>query len=366
MKKKVISAAVFGAMLGCCAGSAYAQGSNVQIYGRLNIAIENMRTSANSAGQNVSITREVNNRSVLGFKGTEDLGGGNKALFQIEGTISPDTGEGAIAQRDTRVGLEGPWGTLFAGHWITAYNGATGPLDPWYPTTAGYMNLMANGAGSTTDNVNNLNSFDRRQANSVHYWSPEWNGLQLRITRSASEERPVSGAHPALTSAAALWNQGPWYLTAAVESHHEYQGPGLSDTGAKIGGSYRFGPTKLALVAERLKYETPTGDLKRNAIFVALTHQWQQHELRLTASRANDGKGSSTAKIGYLKKGPDTGATQVTVGDDYSLSKRTSVFLYYTHLKNDDKGAYDFPINPLTVSPGATLKGAALGLRHIF
>ena len=366
MKKKVILAAVQSSLLVCCAGAAYAQGSNVQIYGRLNISLENMRTSANSAGQSVNITREVNNRSVMGFRGTEDLGGGTKALFQIEGTLSPDTGEGEIARRDTRVGLEGPWGTLFAGHWITAYNGATGPLDPWYPTTAGYMNLMANGAGSTVDNVSNVNSFDRRQANSVHYWTPEWNGLQLRLTRSASEERPASGAHPALTSAAALWNHGPLYLTAAVESHHEYQGPGLSDLGAKIGASYRFGATKLAGVVEHLKYETATGDLKRYAYFVALTHQLGQHELRLTATRANDGKGTSTAKIGFLKNGPDTGATQFTVGDDYSLSKRTSVFAYYTHLKNDDKGAYDFPINPLTVSPGATLRGAAMGIRHVF
>jgi len=365
MNNKVISAA----LLACCAGSAgsaQAQGSSVQIYGRLNIAIENMRTSANSAGRAVKVTREVNNRSVLGFKGTEDLGGGNKALFQIEGTISPDTGEGAIAQRDTRVGLEGGWGTLFAGHWVTAYNSSTSGLDPWYPTTAGYMNLMANGAGSAVDNVNNVSSFDRRQANSVHYWTPQWNGLQLRITRSMSEERPASGAHPSLTSGAAIWEQGPWYVTAAVERHHEYQGVRTDDTGAKIGAAYKFGNTRLAVVAERLKYETATGDLKRDAFFVALTHQLGPHALRLTATRANDGKGSSTAKIGFVKRGPDTGATQFTIGDDYTLSKRTSVYLYYTHLKNEDNGAYDFPINALTVSPGARLKGASLGLRHFF
>jgi len=362
MRKNIQAAA----LIACCAGGASAQGSAVQIYGRLNIAVENMRTSANAAGQAATITREVNNRSVIGFKGSEDLGNGNKALFQIEGTLSPDTGDGAIAQRDTRVGLEGAWGTLFAGHWATAYNSATASLDPWYPTTAGYMNLMANGAGSSVDNVNNLNSFDRRQANSVHYWSPQWNGLQLRITRSASEERPASGAHPALTSAAAIWEQGPWYIAAALENHHEYQGPGLSDTGSKIGAAYRFGGTRLAAVAERLKYETVTGGLKRNAFFVALTHQLGQHQLRLTATRANDGKGSSTARIGFLKKGADTGATQFTVGDDYTLSRRTSLFLYFTHLKNDDNGVYDFPINPLAVGPGATLRGASLGLRHYF
>ncbi|HEY1149267.1 MAG TPA: porin [Pseudoduganella sp.] len=362
MKNKVLTAA----LLATCAGGAYAQGSNVQVYGRLNIAIENMRTTANSAGKGVTITREVNNRSVIGFKGTEDLGGGNKALFQIEGTVSPDTGEGEIARRDTRVGLEGAWGTAFAGHWVTAYNGATSSLDPWYPTTAGYMNLMANGAGSSVDNVSNVSSFDRRQANSVHYWSPQWNGFQLRVTHGLSEERPASGAHPSLTSAAGIWEQGPWYVTAAYERHHEYQGKGFNDQGAKVGVAYRFGDTRIAVVGERLEYETATGDLNRNAFFVALTHQLGAHNLRLTATRANDGKGSSTAKIGFVKKGPDTGATQFTLGDDYSLSKRTSVFVYYTHLKNEANGVYDFPINALTVSPGAKLRGAALGLRHFF
>lgn len=363
MKKQVVTAALLATGAGC----AMAQTSNVQIYGRLNIAIENMRTSANSAGQSVSVTREVNNRSVIGFRGSEDLGDGNKAIFQIEGTISPDTGEGAIAARDTRVGLEGRWGTLFGGHWITAYNGATSGLDPWYPTTGGYMNLMANGSGADVDNVSNVSSFDRRQSNSVHYWSPTWNGVQLRLTHGLSEERPANGAHPSLTSAAVIFDQGPWYLTAATEIHHAYQGPGLKDQGSKIGAAYRFGDTRLAAVAEHLKYETPTGDLKRNAFFVALTHQLGAHQLRLTATRANDGSGSSTTpKIGFLKKGPDTGATEYTIGDDYSLSKRTSVFLYYVHLHNEKNAVYDYPINPLTVSPGATLRGASLGLRHYF
>jgi predicted porin len=354
------------ALLSACAGSAFAQGSPVEIYGRLNLAVEQVRTSANAAGKVLSQTREVNNRSVLGFRGSEDLGGGNHALFQIEGTVSPDTGEGQIAQRDTRIGLEGGFGTVFAGHWVTAYNGATAGLDPWYPTTAGYMNLIANGSGPSVDNVNNTSSFDRRQANSVHYWTPGWNGLQLRITHGMGEERPASGAHPSLTSAAAIYQNGPWYLTLATERHHEYQGPGLNDEGSKIGAAYRFGATRVGVVAEHLKYETTTGDLKRDAIFFSLTHQLGAHNLRFTTAHANNGRGSSTQKIGYIKRGPDTGASQYTIGDDYTLSKHTSVFVYFTHLHNQKNAVYDFPINSLTVSAGATLHDAAFGLRHYF
>lgn len=362
MKKQ----AILLALLAGGADAALAEDSAVQVYGRLNVAVEQVRTSANSAGTPLSLTREVNNRSVLGFRGSEELGGGYRALFQIEGTISPDTGDGQIAQRDTRVGLQGPFGTVFAGLWVTAYNGATSGLDPWYPTTAGYMNLIANGSGAAVDNVSNTSSFDRRQANSVHYWTPIYKGLQLRVTHGLNEERPANGAHPSLTSAAAIYESGPWYVTVATERHHEYQGPRLNDLGSKIGAAYRFGDTRLAVVAERLKYQTPTGDLKRDAFFVAVTHQLQAHNLRLTAGRAGDGKGSSTQKIGFVKRGPDTGATQFTVGDDFALSKRTSVFLYHTHLRNEKNAVYDFPINGLTASAGSTLRGTALGLRHYF
>lgn len=353
-------------LLSACAGGASAQGASVTIYGRLNLAVERVRTSASADGRAFSQTREVNNRSVFGVRGSEALGGDMHALFQVEGTISPDTGEGQIAQRDTRIGLDGAFGTVFAGHWVTAYNGATAGLDPWYPTTAGYMNLMANGSGPSVDNVNNTYSFDRRQSNSVHYWTPDWNGLQLRLTHGMSEERPPSGAHPSLTSAAAIYERGPWYLTAATERHHEYQGPGLNDEGSKIGAAYRFGATRVAVVAEHLRYQTTTGDLKRDAFFLSLTHQLGAHNLRFTAAHANDGRGSSTQTIGYLRRGADTGASQFTIGDDYLLSKFTSVFVYYSHLDNQRNAVYDFPINSLTVSPGATLHDLAFGLRHYY
>ena len=130
------------ALLAAC-GGAHADGSNIQIYGRLNVGLESMR------GDDVRVSRLSNYRSVLGFRGSEDLGGGLKAIFQIEGTLAPDTGAGSPAARDTRLGLEGKFGTIFAGNWTTPYNGATAGLDPFYPTTAGYMSIMGNGSAAT-------------------------------------------------------------------------------------------------------------------------------------------------------------------------------------------------------------------------
>ena len=351
------------------AGSAAAQ-SNVTIYGRLNVSMEDMETSASAAGKRLNITRMVNNRSVFGFRGVEDLGGGMKAIFQIEGTLSPDTGEGSPAARDTRVGLEGGFGQLFLGHWTTPYNNATSGLDPFYPTTAGYMSIMGNGSGSTVDNVSNLSSFDRRQQNSISWYSPAWQGFTLRTAHGVGEERPASGAKPSLTSLAAVYEQGPWYATLAHELHKDYQGIGRDDSGSKLAAAYKFahpyGEARIAVIAEKLKYETASGKLERQAWYLSATQQTGRHGLRLGVARANDASGASTQKIGFVKRGPDSGATHVTLGYDYALSKRSSVYAYYTRLHNEANGLYDFAINPLTVSAGATLKGSAFGMRHAF
>ena len=354
-------------LLTATTGGACAQ-SNVTVYGRLNTGLESLRSS----DANASVARMSNYRSVLGFRGTEDLGGGLKAIFQIEGTLALDTGAGGLASRDTRVGLEGAAGTVFIGNWNLPYNTATASLDPFYPTTAGYMSIMGNGAGATVNNTSDTSSFDRRQQNSLHYWSPVWHGVQLRVARSAAEERPASGAKPYLNSGAVVYEQGGWYATGAFESHHEYQGPGSSDTGAKLGAAYTAGATRVALVGEQLKYELPGGTLKRRAAYVSVTHQAGRHAFKFGIARAGDGKGSAPdgVQVGKVRKGADTGATHYTAGYDYLLSKRTTVFAFYTHLKNQRNASVDFAINGLGAaagaSPGATLKGVSLGLRHNF
>ncbi len=339
---------------------------NVQLYGRLNIGIEALHAS----GTGDTVQRLSNNRSVLGFRGTENLGGGWQALFQVEGTLAPDTGAGSIAARDTRVGIQGPWGTLFGGNWTLPYNSATSSLDPFYPTTAGYMSLMGNGAGATVSNTGNTYSFDRRQQNSVHYWTPSWAGWSARVARGMGEERPLDGARPSLTSAALIHDSGEWYATLAHEDHHDYQGRGHSDRGSKLGFAWRLGgATQLAAVVESLRYETATGKLRRRSVYVSATHQAGRHGLRFGLARAQSASGSAVETVGTVRAGPGTGATHATIGYDYLLSKRSSLFAYYTRLDNGRNGVADFAINNLRSEadvPGSTLSGVVLGMRHNF
>lgn len=364
-RRAVAALALAGAATGG-AGSAAAQESTgaVTLYGRLNTALEHV--SASGAGPELSASRLSNYRSVFGFRGEEGLGSGLKAVWQVESAVSLDTGGGTLAGRDTRLGLAGPWGTLFAGTWTLPYTSATAGFDPFYPTTAGYMSLMGNGSAPSTDHLIDTSSFDRRQRNQVQYWSPAWRGLSARLAHGLSEERPDDGRKPRLASGSLSWEGGGLTLTAAHERHHEYEAPDTRDTASKLGAAYRLGPARLAAVVERLRYETATGTLRRNAWYVSAVVRLGAGSLRAGYTRAGDGRGDAAETVGFFRSGADTGASQLTVGYEHELSKRTAIYAYASRISNERAALYDFAINELGIAPGQRPRVLALGLRHQF
>ncbi|MBO9536635.1 porin [Herbaspirillum sp.] len=149
MARKTVYGAV--ALAGAlCAGSAMAQ-SSVTIYGIIDTGVV-YTTNANAAGNSnfkmPSLTGSFPSR--IGFKGTEDLGGGLQAMFVLESGFAPDTG--AMGQgnrlfgRQSFVGLKGDWGQVMLGRQVnmTYLSGlktdvmgpnifAIGSIDPYLP-----------------------------------------------------------------------------------------------------------------------------------------------------------------------------------------------------------------------------------------
>ncbi|MEC4718446.1 porin [Noviherbaspirillum sp. CPCC 100848] len=119
------------ALLAAASATTQAQ-SNVTVYGVLDAGVEYVN-NANAAGD--SLIRQSSggtNTSRIGFRGTEDLGAGLKALFQLEGGILLDTGasDGALFGRQANVGLEGNFGRVIAGRsYSTTYDFLL-PFDP--------------------------------------------------------------------------------------------------------------------------------------------------------------------------------------------------------------------------------------------
>jgi predicted porin len=357
--------AALGLALSCA--PAFAQ-REVTVYGRLNTAIEYSRASHATDGTALgSVVRQTNYRSVFGLRGEEGLGSTLKAIWQIESNLALDTGEGQIASRNSRIGLQGDYGLLFMGHWHTPYTEATMGYDPYYPTTAGYMALIGNGSASSSDNVQNTSSFDRRQKNILQYRSPQWRGVSLWLGWGLPEEKTTVPANPALYSAAAVYERGPLNATVAYEIHQHYQVAGRNDDALKFSIAYQlFADTRIAAVYEHLHYRTDTGDLQRNGYYASLVQKLGTGSVRIGFAFAANGTGSSTDTIGSFRSGPETGATQFTIGYDYPLSKRTALFAYYSRINNKRSAIYDFAINELGVSAGADPQTLALGMRHNF
>jgi predicted porin len=364
-----MAATTSACVLAACAlgaAGAHAQ-SSVTIYGRINTALEYSHASTATDGTRPGgVGRLTNNRSVFGLRGEETLDGSLKAIWQIESTMAMDTGAGEIAARNTRLGLTGSLGTLFMGNWHTPYTEATLTYDPYYPTTAGYMALIGNGSASTSDNVQDTSSFDRRQKNLLVYKTPVWNGLSAGLAWGVNEEKTTVPRDPALYSFAIGYDRAGLNLTAAYEVHQHYQTAGRNDDAIKVGAAYQFGDTRVALIYERLHYRTATGDLTRDGYYASLVHKLGPGSVRIGLALAGDGGGDAQETIGFFRAGPDTGATQLTIGYDYPLSKRTALYAYYSRIDNKRHGAYDFAINQLGVSEGSDPQTVALGVRHSF
>ena len=112
-----------GALLGtalCGAGTVHAQ-SNVSVYGLLDLNVGASTHAASDGGTVERVGSGGMNTSRLGFKGSEDLGDGLKAVFQLEAAVLGDTGgtDAALFKRQANVGLEGRYGRIVFGRSFT-------------------------------------------------------------------------------------------------------------------------------------------------------------------------------------------------------------------------------------------------------
>src|SRR5258706_8645715 len=154
--------------------------STVTIYGTLNADVESVKAEGGSGTKFSSRSRVTSNSSNIGFRGTEDLGQGFGAFFQVESSVNIDSGtsSGFWASRNSGVGLRSnDYGQVLLGQWDSPYKFATSRIDPTADTgIAAYSGIMG-GTGSITarqggNNFAERTSFDRRATNVVQYCTP--------------------------------------------------------------------------------------------------------------------------------------------------------------------------------------------------
>lgn len=394
MKSFRLPHAMAAAALCAASTSALAQGSDLTLYGYLNTAVESYHKGAAASSSAIGLpsattSRLTNYGSFFGTRGSEDLGGGMKALFQVESYVFLDgvtpPGFNAFASRNTRVGLETPYGTVFGGVWDTPVRMLLA-RDLFPGSTPDGGQILGNGVANTVSNVQAPGSFARRQVNTLAYWSPSMNGLRLMAHYSFGEDATPT-ARPRLLSTSAVYDGGPLSLGAAFETHGRYGGAGTQDRAWVLYGAYTFGDLKLGAYVVDMHYERLIGsdtlDLDVRNWQLQATYRLGKGLLKAAYTRADNGSGSLSAlgtdtngqvtvdasrMAGQATAGPDTGASQIALGYEYGLSKRTAWHTNLLFHRNERNGAYT-PFGGVpspTGALGVRTRLLSIGLRHVF
>jgi len=356
MNKKLVAVAVAAVLAAPLA--AQAQTANVTLYGRLNMTLEYIDAN----GDRPSVQRLSSNSSRFGMRGTESLGGGLNAIFQIESNIAGDVGGSVTAGRDTFVGLQGSWGTVRVGNFLAPYDDMH-PIFGNVPTyTTSILSTASIWAQGTS--AKSAGGFDARLGNSLRYDTPNIAGFVGGVHVSLADENGVTD--PYIFSASGVYTNGPFTGGVALERNHDVRADGLSDWAFTATGAWNFGVVRVAGLYERLDYDTPTGSLKRNFWGVSATAPVGPGTIYAFYGHAGDGKGGGS-RVAGLASGGDTSADQFSISYTYPLSKRTATYAGYHRLDNDSNAAYNFNINPYSpASPGMILNGFVVGLIHLF
>jgi len=326
MKKSLIALAVAGAF----AAPAFAATSNVDVYGVLNIAIQDTDVS----GTDMSI---LDNTSRIGFKGSEDLGGGLKAIWQIESALGGNgggaiggTGAEGLGTRNTFVGLSGGFGTVLMGRHDTPYKLGTGSLDIFGDTIADY-NL------GRTDGVQLvMNTHDARATEALAYISPTWSGFHFAVAAVMNNSADVgdnfsSGKTIDAVSATAVYTNGPLFASLSYQNAEDATGADDTDMdskGVKLGLGYTFGDAKVGFVYEDISGGAGERD------------SW------LVNGAYNMGPIVLKAQYGQVDAGSADQAAWA-LGADYNLSKRTAAYVVYANGdddSNDDVSGWNIGI----------------------
>jgi len=365
MNKKLVALAVAGVLAAPLA--AQAQTANVVLYGRVNLDMEVVRGEQSASGANPSVFRVSSNSSRLGVRGTESLGGGLNAIFQIESSVSADAGGGTLASRETYVGLQGSWGTVKMGNFLAPYDDIH-PIFGNVPTlTTSILSTAAVWANGTNSKANG--GFDARLGNSVRYDSPNFGGFTGGIQYASWEAGLPSGkSNSGIFSLGGFYNNGPIQIGVAFEQNNKIRGANLTDQAFSVAGGYNFGIVRLGGVWERLDYDTPSGNLKRDFWGVGLTGNFGPGQMYAFFGMGYDGKGSAATgtRVGAVTKGGDTGVNQWEISYTYPLSKRTLTYVGYVQIDNDKNANYTFNINPYNVVNGGKPQGFVVGAVHFF
>ncbi|RPC82822.1 hypothetical protein JY92_09805 [Neisseria meningitidis] len=322
--------------------------------------------------------------SFIGFKGSEDLGDGLKAVWQLEQDVSV-AGGGATqwGNRESFIGLAGEFGTLRAGRVANQFDDASQAIDPW---------------DSNNDVASQLGIFKRHDDMpvSVRYDSPEFSGFSgsVQFVPAQNSKSAYKPAYWTTVNTGSATTTTTFVPAVVGKPGSDVYYAGLNYKNGGFAGNYAFKYARHANVgrdafelfllgsgSDQAKGTDPlknhqvhrlTGGYEEGGLNLALAAQLDLSEngdktknsTTEIAATASYRFGNAVPRISYAhgfdfiergKKGENTSYDQIIAGVDYDFSKRTSAIVSGAWLKrNTGIGNY------------TQINAASVGLRHKF
>ena len=299
--------------------------SNVVIYGRLNTSIESQKF-----GNKQSIWAEQDNNSRWGVRGTEDLGGGLRAGFQLESAISSDTGAASSTfwNRQSEVFLgDSSLGRIRLGRYTSEA----------YYATADYVSNHNHDTGTSADA---LYSGFARANNAIGYESPAFvPGLRINVATALGE-----GVARRTNDLAVNYQTGPLALGFGYDTFASAAAAARNTVAHQYAfrAYYTMGPFGFGGYVQRDQDAFAAGS-RTNVRLSAM------YTLDASEFHVNVGSAGNTGSVA------NTGARQYTLAYNYNLSKRTKVYAFVTKINDDAASLY-----------GGDFRSVAFGVRHNF
>ncbi|WDZ98261.1 porin [Herbaspirillum sp. WKF16] len=352
-------------------GAAFAQ-STVTIYGIVDTSIRYLSNDNAQGNSNFRVDNGAIANSRIGFKGTEDLGGGLKAMFQLENGFSSDNGNMSAANtlfsRQSWVGLQGGFGKVRVGRQNT----------PLFDLLADHFDPLTVGNYETNSWLPAAASLVRTP-NMLRYdndFGPVSVGVSYAFGETAGSNRSNSQFSSALRYTAGAFAIGGGFQQTNDNARNK-------DTAYNLSASYDFGVVKLyggyfnikdstgktaqymATTGYSTAATTATGGLpgvqrKDTGLFFGTSYK-ATSALTLTGAFYYD----KSKNVAYSTVGNVGDGKRYTVAGwaEYALSKRTQVYTTVDYNKAKDASIYELT-NSATGKTNLTTVG--VGIRHIF
>lgn len=365
MKKSLVALAALAVV-----GAASAQ-STVTMYGVVDMGVNTLKDTTPAGDLNKSgVQQGTLSNSRIGFKGTEDLGGGLKANFTLEYAVNPDEATQSFTNRQGFVGLSGNFGAVTIGRQYTPYHNVQAAMD------------MAGNVNATPGYIVNAHNFNGgRASNAVQYATPTFSGFSA-VAQVGAGQTAATGTESTIASTTGAQAEGKNYGFAGVYAagplvaglaYNSISNPNslVTGVGAITGGptlvgfgaasrevkvwvagaSYDFGVAKASLAYSALtdnKIAAGVSDLTSNGYNFSVAAPFGATTLVANLGRATIKQDST---------GTDGTITGYQLMANYALSKRTTAYAVYGNDKTTDNTAGTDVLKRTST---------AVGIRHTF